>query len=271
MAGTLVTYEVKDRIAYITINRPEKRNSFTENTRRQLVDHWMTFKYDDSADVAILTGAGDVAWSAGSDLREIGTGIEVDDPDWKPPIEGMSTIGLACMSGLDIDKPVIAAINGYALGFGFALALACDIRICTPNARFACAEVKFGHMAGGGQATMLPQSVPFGWAMELALTGDQIDAQTAERIGIVNRIVQPADLMDDATKLAQRMIECGPTVVRWTKKFMYRAMGQSYLDTHAMEGMYYSRIASSKDYDIGTQAFVQAENIKQVRPAFTRE
>jgi len=183
----------------------------------------------------------------------------------------VSTIGLACMAGLDIPKPVIAAINGYALGFGFALALACDIRICTPNARFACTEVRFGHMAGGGQATMLPQSVPLGWAMELALTGDQIDAQTAERIGIVNRVVEPDQLLEDARHMATRMIECGPTVVQWTKKFMYNAMGQTYKDGHALEGLYYSRIASSKDYDIGTKAFVAAPDIKNVRPEFTRQ
>jgi E-phenylitaconyl-CoA hydratase len=271
MADELVRYEVTDRIARITINRPEKRNSFTEDTRRQLIDHWMRFKYDEEADVAILTGAGDVAWTAGSDLREIGTGITVSNPDWKPPIEGSSTIALACMAGLEIDKPVIAAINGYALGFGFALALACDIRICSPNARFASTEVRFGHMAGGGQATMLPQSVPMGWAMELALTGDQIDALTAERIGIVNRIVPADELLAECTRVATRMIECGPTVVRWTKRFLYNAMGQTHRDALALEGLYYSRIASSKDYDIGTEAFVQATDIKDVRPEFLRQ
>jgi E-phenylitaconyl-CoA hydratase len=271
MAEELVTYEVRDRIAYLTINRPAKRNSFTENTRRQLIDHWMTFKYDDDADVAILTGAGDIAWSAGSDLREIGTGIEVDDPNWQPPIEGMSTIALATMKSLDIDKPVIGAINGYALGFGFALALSCDIRIGTPQARFASTEVKFGHMAGGGQATMLPLSMPFGWAMEMALTGDQIDAATAERIGIINRIVPPEQLMDECTTLAKRMIECGPTVVRQTKRFMYRALGQSYLDTLELEGIFYERIRQSEDYDLGTEAFVQAPDLKHVQPEFTRQ
>ena len=271
MADDLVRYEVKDRIAFITINRPEKRNSFSEDTRRQLIDHWMTFKYDDSADVAILTGAGDVAWTAGSDLREIGTGIKVSNPDWKPPIEGVSTIGLACMAGLEIEKPVIAAINGYALGFGFALAMACDIRICTPNARFACTEVRFGHMAGGGQATMLPKSVPLGWAMELALAGDQIDAETAERIGVVNRIVPQDELLAECTRLATRIIECGPTVVRWTKKFLYQQIGQTHRDGLALEGLYYSRIASSKDYDVGTKAFVSAPDIKDLRPEFTRQ
>lgn len=271
MAEDLVLYETKDRIATLTINRPAKRNSFTENTRRQLIDHWMTFKYDDDVDVAILTGAGDIAWSAGSDLREIGTGIEVDDPDWKPPVDGLGTIALAGMRGLNIDKPVIAALNGVALGFGFALAMACDIRICTPNARFACTEVKFGHMAGGGQATMLPHSIPIGWAMELALTGDQIDAQTAERIGIVNRVVEPDRLMDECIDLAKRMIECGPTVLRGTKAFMYRSMGQSHLDGLELEGLYYDRIRQSKDYDIGTQAFVNAPDLKEIQPEFQRQ
>ncbi len=270
MTEELVTYEVRERIATITINRPAKRNSFTEDTRRRLIDLWMVFKHDEDADVAILTGAGNVAWSAGSDLREIGTGIEVADPGWRPPIEDTSSIALATMSGLDIDKPVIGAINGYALGFGFALALACDIRIGTPAARFASTEVKFGHMAGGGQAAMLPAVVPFGWAMELALTGDQIDAETAVRIGILNRIVPPEELMAECRDLAARMIACGPTVVRQTKRYMYRAIGQSYLDRMALEGIFYERIQRSDDYDVGTQAFVEAKDLKEVRPEFTR-
>ena len=152
MADRFIQYAVSDRIATITLDRPEKRNAFSENMRRQLIDTWLTFKEDDEADVAILTGSGEASWSAGSDLREIANGLQIEDPDWRSPVEGAGTVQLATMTGLNITKPVIAVINGYALGFAFGLALACDIRICSPNALFASSEVKYGHMAGGGPA-----------------------------------------------------------------------------------------------------------------------
>ena len=266
MAEELIKYEVKDRVAYLTINRPERRNSFSENTRRKLIDSWMDFKHDDDIDVAILTGSGNIAFTAGSDLREIARGLEIEDPDWQPPVADMSSIGLAAMQGLNIEKPVIAAVNGYSLGFGFALALACDVRIATPNARFAASEVKYGHMAGGGQATRLARMISMGWALELALTGDQIDAETALRIGVVNRIVPEEDLLAECTDLAQRMVECGPTVVRETKAFMYRSLGLPLNEALDLEGIFYSRIQSSHDYDIGTQAFAD-----KMKPEFERK
>ena len=257
MADRLIQYELSDRIATITLDRPEKRNAFSENMRRQLIDTWLTFKGDDEADVAILTGSGEASWSAGSDLREIANGLQIEDPDWRSPVEGAGTVQLATMTGLNINKPVIAAINGYALGFAFGLALACDIRICSPNARFASSEVKYGHMAGGGQATRLARTIPFGMAMELVLTGDQIDAETALRSGIVNQIFPQAELMNEARGLAARIIECGPIVVRETKEFMYRSLGQPMNEALHMEGLYYERIRKSQDYDEGTRAFAE--------------
>lgn len=257
MADRFIQYELSDRIATITLDRPEKRNAFSENMRRQLIDTWLAFKDDDEADVAILTGSGEASWSAGSDLREIANGLQIEDPDWRSPVEGAGTVQLATMTGLNINKPVIAAINGYALGFAFGLALACDIRICSPNARFASSEVKYGHMAGGGQATRLARTIPFGMAMELVLTGDQIDAETALRSGIVNHIVPQAELMNEARDLAARIIECGPIVVRETKEFMYRSLGQPMNEALHMEGLYYERIRKSQDYDEGTQAFAE--------------
>jgi len=260
MADRLIQYELSDRIATITLDRPEKRNAFSENMRRQLIDTWLTFKDDDAADVAILTGSGEASWSAGSDLREIANGLQIEDPDWRSPVEGAGTVQLATMTGLNINKPVIAAINGYALGFAFGLALACDIRICSPNARFASSEVKYGHMAGGGQATRLARTIPFGMAMELVLTGDQVDAETALRSGIVNQIFPQAELMNEARGLAARIIECGPIVVRETKEFMYRSLGQPMNEALHMEGLYYERIRKSHDYDEGTQAFAEKRN-----------
>lgn len=264
MAEPLVLFERDDRTAIITINRPDKRNSFTEATRRELIDHWIAFREDPDLDVAILTGAGDVSFSAGSDLREIARGIEAD-ASWVSPVRGLSSIALAGMQGLNINKPVIAAVNGYCLGAAFAVALACDIRLASPNAVFSAAEVKYGHMAGGGQATRLARMLPFGWALELCLTGDRIDAETALRIGVINRIVPQDKLLDEARALAGRMIECGPTVVRETKEFMYRSLGLPLNEALHLEGLYYERIRRTRDYDEGTTAFAERR-----RPVFER-
>lgn len=247
-----------DHVAVITINRPEKRNAMNEITRRGMIDAWLKFKNDDDLWVAVLTGAGELSFSAGNDLRELATGI--DAPPWEPPVLDVSTIGMAAMQGLNLKKPVIAAVNGYCFGAAFAVALACDIRICSPEATFGCTEVKFSHMAGGGQATRLARFFPMGAAMELALTGDAVDAETAQRWGIVNRIVPQADLRGEAVKLASKMCVAGPELLMETKDFMYQSLGLSMENALQLEGLYYDRIRNSPRYQQGTEQFVANRN-----------
>jgi E-phenylitaconyl-CoA hydratase len=242
-------------IAVITINRPEKRNAMNEAVRRGLTDAWLQLKEDDDLWVGILTGAGDNSFSAGNDLREIYRGIP--DDDWQPPIRGAHTLGTATMRGLGQRKPVIAAVNGYCLGAAFALALACDIRLCSPNATFGCSEVRFSHMAGGGQSTRLARDLAMGPAMELVLTGDSIDAETAARWGVVNRVVPQDELLPAALDLARRMLKAGPTLLYETKEFMYQALGRSLEDALHLEGLYYERIRQAPAYDQGTENFAE--------------
>lgn len=259
MTQELVTFEkAADHVALITINRPEKRNAMNELTRRAMIDAWTRFQDDDDLWVAVLTGAGDLSFSAGNDLREIATGLPQDD--WQSPVRGLHTVGMAAMRGLGITKPVIAAVNGYCFGAAFAVALACDVRIASENATFGCTEVKFSHMAGGGQALRLARYIPMGAAMELALTGDSIDAQTALQWGIVNRVVPQEQLIPSALDLASRMVKAGPTLLKETKEFMYRTLHLSIDEAYHLEGIYYERIKSDPRYDQGTQQFVKNRN-----------
>ena len=247
-----------EHVALITINRPEKRNAMNEHTRRGMIDAWLEFKDDPDLWVSVLTGAGELAFSAGNDLREISTGLP--DDDWRPPVRDSHTVGMAAMRGLGIKKPVIAAVNGYCYGAAFAVALACDVRLCAPEATFGCTEVKFSHMAGGGQATRLARFIPMGPAMELVLTGESVDAETALRWGIVNRIVPQAELVGAAIDLALKMCKAGPDLLSETKDFMYQSLGYSMEDALYLEGIYYDRIRNSERYDQGTQQFVKNRN-----------
>lgn len=255
----LVTFETPaDHVALITINRPEKRNSMNEATRRAMIDAWIRFQDDDDLWVAILTGAGDLSFSAGNDLRELATGM-TDEP-WTAPVRGLHTVGMAAMRGLGVKKPVIAAVNGYCFGAAFAVALSCDVRICSPNATFGCTEVKFSHMAGGGQALRLARYIPMGQAMELALTGDSIDADTALQWGIVNRVVSQEELVPAAVHLASRMVNAGPALLQETKDFMYRTLNASLDEAFSLESVFYDRIKADPRYDQGTQQFVTNRN-----------
>ena len=163
----------------------------------------------------------------------------------------------------DVFKPVIAAVNGYAAGGGFGLALSCDIRLCSENAHFGASEVRWSHMAGG-QAYILPRTVPLGWAFWFCLTGQFIDADTAFRIGIVQGIYPQAQLMDEATKLAETINANGQIVVQQTKQFIYNSLDMPLSAARKMERVYYQKIRQSPDYDEGSAAFVQKR-----KPDFT--
>jgi len=261
---SIVSYDRQDGIAIVTINRPEKRNAMDEATRRAIIDAWVRFREDPEALVAIITGSGDVAFSAGNDLKEVYQGA-AEDTSWVSPVKGAGTIPMATMQGLRINKPVIAAVNGYCLGAAFAIALACDIRYCSPNAVFGCSEVKYAHMAGGGQATRLSHTLPMGWAMELALTGDSINAETAKRLGIVNQVVPQEKLMQACVDLAQRMTSTSEALLRNTKEFLYQARSLSLSEGLDLEGLYYDRIRRAGEYDQGTQAFAEGRR-RSVQP-----
>jgi len=259
-----VLLEKRNKIAYVTINRPEKRNSASAAVQKALGEAWVEVNRDSDVWIAILTGAGNESFCAGGDLGENlarARGELAAEPAPAPVGERPQPAGYTGIH--DVFKPVIAAVNGYAAGGGFGLALSCDIRLCSENAKFGSSEVRWSHMAGG-QAYILPRIAPLGWAFWLCLTGQFIDAQTAYNIGIVQGVYPQAQLMEEATKLADTINANGRIVVQQTKQFIYQSMDMPLSTARQMERVYYQRIRQSPDYDEGSAAFVQKR-----KPEFT--
>jgi E-phenylitaconyl-CoA hydratase len=194
-------------IAVITINRPEKRNALDAEHYRALSEAWSQVRDDDAIRVAVVTGAGDKVFSAGADLKSwIGRKANLSEM-WQ------TQKGMLLNRGLEIWKPVVAAINGHCLAGGMTLMLATDIRVTADHATFALSEVKRGIIAANGGTQRLPQQLPHAIAMELLLTGDAIDAQTAARWGLVNRVVPADKVMDTALDFARRIAANAPLAV----------------------------------------------------------
>ncbi|MUL46291.1 enoyl-CoA hydratase/isomerase family protein [Mycobacterium sp. CBMA293] len=197
-----VGYQVRNGIAWLTIERPEARNSLNKDVRDGLFDGVRTFNADDAARVLVLTGAGDKAFCAGGDLKEMSsTGLTI------PPIDFVPQFG----RNIDVDKPTIAAVNGVAFAGGFLLAQTCDLCVASTTAQFAITEVKVGR--GSPWAAPLPRMIPRRVAMELALTGSPITAQRAYDIGFVNRLSTPEQLIDDTQALAEQIAANAPLSV----------------------------------------------------------
>ncbi|MPZ14321.1 MAG: hypothetical protein GEU73_07830 [Chloroflexi bacterium] len=253
-----VLFEKHNNIAYVTINRPDKRNAASLAVQEGLGDAWQEINRDPEIWTAILAGAGDESFCAGGDLNENlarARGEMVADQAHGPVGERPHPRGYAGIQ--DVFKPVIAAVNGYAAGGGFGLALSCDIRLCSENARFGCSEVRWSHMAGG-QAYILPRTVPLGWAYWLTLSGQFINAQTAYQIGIVQGVFSDRHrLLEEATKLAETINANGQIVVQQTKQFISSSLDMPLSMARKMERVYYQRVRQSPDYDEGTASFVE--------------
>ena len=202
-----VRYEVEDRVAWLTIDRPEARNALSAEVRAGLWDGVRRFTADDGAAVLVLTGAGDKAFCAGGDLREM-----ADTAMTTVPVDFLPQFG----RNIAVDKPTIAAVNGVAYAGGFLLAQQCDLVVAADTARFAVTEVKVGR--GSPWAAPLPWLVPPRIAMQLLLTGDPIDAHRAHEVGLVNAVVPPADLRTTTQALAERIAGNAPLSVRAAKR-----------------------------------------------------
>jgi enoyl-CoA hydratase/carnithine racemase len=205
-----VRYEVDDGIAWLTIDRPEARNALSKAVRDGLWDGIRTFNGDDGAKVLILTATGDRAFCAGGDLKEMAeTSLQVPPPDFLPQFG----------RNIDVPKPTIAAVNGVAFAGGFLLAQQCDLVVAAAHASFAVSEVKVGR--GSPWAAPLSWLVPPRLAMEILLTGDPIDAARARDLGLVNHVVDAADLRDHARSLARRIAANAPLSVLASKRTAY--------------------------------------------------
>jgi enoyl-CoA hydratase/carnithine racemase len=230
------------RIAHIVINRPEAMNALNAEVFRGLHDAMEDFRDNDELWVAILTGAGDKAFSAGADIKSL--------------VSGFSAKGDFTVVRPDtIWKPFIAAINGYCLGGGCELALMCDIRIASENAEFGQPEVNNGFMPAMGGTVRLPRLLPRSFAAEMLLTGNRISAQDALRLGLVSRVVSNEKLMETAISIANTIISRGPLGVRAVKESMVRGYDLSLDEGLALEKALATQLRTTKDFIEGANAF----------------
>jgi (E)-benzylidenesuccinyl-CoA hydratase len=245
-------YEKKDTIAIITLNRPEVLNAMNPDMAGKLLQAWLDFSNDPNLAVLIVTGAGGKAFCVGADIKDRDqTGRDPHVSDFWGP--GLRTP----MRGVELYKPVIAAINGYCLGGGLELALVCDIRIASESAQFGQPEIKRGIFPGMGATQRLPRTMPYNWAAELLFTGESIDAGEAYRIGLVNRVVPPQELMASAETLAKTIGENAPLALRAVKEALLRSYDLPLEQGMRVEGLLRRIIGETEDAREGRRAFVE--------------
>ena len=247
-----IRYDKDGKIATITINRPEAMNAMDRETSRELAEAFQDFDQDEQLLVAILTGAGDRAFSAGADLKKMYGRVE--DGNIREIWDHQRQWRLG--QRLQVWKPVIAAINGYCLAGGLELAMGCDIRIASESASFGCPEVRWGILHGYG-ALRLPKTIPLSAAMELLLTGERISAQEAYRLGIVSRLVPPAALMPTAQQLAEKICANGPLAIRVTKELAWRGLETSTDEALRLYSALGALVRASEDAREGPRAFAE--------------
>jgi len=246
----VLKYEKRDRIAYITLNRPEALNAFNPELVQAFSEALIDFRDDDNLWVAIVTGAGERAFCAGADIKTLLPRMKEQlSKPWLQPV--------TIMRGLEVWKPMIAAINGHALGGGLEVALACDIRIAAENATFGLPEVRLGLIAGWGGCARLPRVIPLAKAAEILLTGQPMSAQEAYRIGLVNEVVPLDQLMPTAERWAERIMEPGPLAVRAAKEIMVRSMNMTLEESLKLEWQKIGELFYTQDAEEGRQAFIE--------------
>jgi len=249
----VVEFQKKGKIAYITLNRPDQMNSMNVDVWLGMLDSWIRVRDDPEIWTAIVTGAGDKAFSAGADLKEMSENRALIEKGLTP----RTRPEIGPMRGLQVWKPFIAAVNGFALGGGFELALACDIRVAAEHARFGFSEVLRAIIPGAGGTQRLPRFAPFGIAMEYLLTGKQMSAQEAYRLGLVNKVVPLKDLMPAAEEIANAINENGPLAVRAIKEAACRGVQMSLDDGLRLENLLSTIVRQSEDAKEGPLAFAQ--------------
>lgn len=248
-----VLYEKRDHTVIVTINRPEAMNAINEEVRRAFHEAMIRFRDDDAARTAIVTGAGDRSFSAGADLKE----MSARQQEGGGPSQMWDLSPPAQLRQMELWKPIIAAVNGYCLAGGLEIALACDIRIASESATFALTEVTRGIIPGAGGTQILPRVAPLGRALQMLFTGERIDAQEAHSIGLVNRVVAPAELMPAAEELAQRINESAPIAVRLVKEAALKGLDLPLLDGLRLEGLLSLLVHTTEDAREGPLAFAQ--------------
>ncbi len=246
-----LTFEIADRIATITVNRPDKLNALDDATIAELGDAIDTAVASVDVGGVILTGAGAKAFVAGADIKQLST---------QTPIAGRERArrGQVVFSRFEQStKPVIAAINGFALGGGLELALACHIRIASDNAKLGLPEVKLGIAPGYGGTQRLPRLIGKGRALQLMLTAEMIDAAEAYRIGLVNKVVPLAELLSAAQAMLKLMLAQGPVALAMCIEAVNRGLDTTIDEGLAIEANHFGLLASTEDMREGMTAFLE--------------
>lgn len=248
-----ILYEQSGHVVTLTINRPEALNAIDPETHEALIAAWTRFRDDDSAWVAIFTGAGERSFSAGADLKKMipaafGEGRRRHHND--PGLGGITR-------GLEIWKPMIAAINGHCLAGGMELALACDLRLAVSHATFGLPEVRWAIMPGAGGTQRLPRAIPLAKAMELILMARTLTAEEALHWGLVNAVVPPADLLKTAREWADVICERGPLAVRAAKEATLRGLTMPLADGLRLEAFLSGTLRGTADAVEGPKAFAE--------------
>ncbi len=246
-----IDFKLEGHVATITINRPERMNAMDAEHYTGLSRAWEQVRDDPEVRVAIITGAGDKSFSVGADLKSF--------LNRQPSLaELMMTQKDQLLNrGLEMWKPVVAAVNGYCIGGGMTLMLATDLRVCAEHATFSVSEVKRGVFPANGGTQRISQQLPHPIAMELLLLGDVFDAQTALRWGLVNKVVKASELMDSAREYAERLARNAPLAVQAAKELALRSRDVDLATGLRMEQMMLRLLQGSEDVAEGTEAFAQ--------------
>ena len=250
-----------DGVVVLTMNRPARHNAISPQMMMQLADAWLEFRDDPTLRVAILTGAGTQAFCVGGDLEllmPLFTGARQPADEWdRRLLSGLDRVPIALLKPFELYKPIVAAVNGMALAGGCEILQATDLRVASQSARFGLSEARRGLVPGGGSMVRLARQIPHCKAMEMLLLGDPLPAQEAWRIGLVNEVVAPEQVLPRALELAARLARNGPLALRKIKEAVLRSSGLPLEQAYQIENECSAVVMRSQDAREGPRAFME--------------
>jgi enoyl-CoA hydratase len=251
MAYENLLYESKDGVAHVIVNRPKVMNALNSATLAELRSACLEAREDAGVKGVIVTGAGDKAFVAGADIAELSKLAPLAAKEF-------SATGQQTFDAIEgLGKPVIAAVNGFALGGGCELAMACTLRVASSNARFGQPEVNLGIIPGFAGTQRLARLVGKGIALELVMTGNMIDAQEAHRIGLVNKVVEPGHAVEEAENMMATILSKGPIAVRFAMEAVHKGLNMSFAEGCNLEASLFGLVCASGDVKEGLSAFLE--------------
>lgn len=257
----VVNFERRGHVAIITLNRPEALNAISPEMLVRLAEAWTHVREDREVRVAVVTGAGDKAFCSGADLGRfipLMSGARPPEDEWdRRVLADREMLGTGLLRTFDVVKPVIAAINGHAHAGGAEFVMSCDLRVMSSEATFAVTEVRRGLIASGGSLVRMARQIPWAHAMELLLLGEPVSAQQALAMGLVNRVVEPGQVLATAMDLARRMSLGAPVALEKTKEAMVRSSGLPLEEAFAIETQCTKDNAAMPDAREGPRAFME--------------